>query len=268
MTTVICLIFTYLYTDLLYVYFYKNILGLKYSLKVAVFGSLCMWLFGIFAKILPQYIWGTQVTGITSIVMLGVNFIYTIVCYSSPVKKRVLATIIYTIVQAVMDMLGLRLAGMLSGNYELVMTNEPFIIFAVTTSCMTITLGTFLAVWLWKMVEQRHLKFEKYQWNCVILPVSQYLLILGIAMKYGSAAKPLPFIAIAGFILGILTDVYMFFLFKKMNDRKQTEAELERMNHQYEMEQVRYEQLKESQEEVSKIRHDFKNYILTLKQME
>lgn len=268
MTTVICLMFSYLYTDFLYVYFYKNILGLKYSLKIAVLGSLCMWIFGIFGKIFPQYIWGVQVTGVTSILMLGVNFVYTILCYASPVKKRILATIIYTIAQAVMDMMGLRIAGMLTENYELTMSNENFIAAATVCSCMAITLGTFLVTWFWKTIEQKQWKYEKYQWTCVILPISQYMLMQGIATRYSNEARPVPFIVMIGFVSGIITDVYMFFLFQKMNDRKQTETELERMNHQYEVEQVRYEQLKESQEEMAKMRHDFQNYVLTLKQME
>lgn len=268
MVTVLCLMCSYLYTYLLYVYFYKNALGLKYTLKIAVIGTLCMCVCMWFVKLFPQYIFGVQVTGIASIVSLILNFVYVIVCYSSSVKKRILVAVLYMILQAVMDLMGLRIAGMLTGNYELTMSNDFFGVMAVLCSCTTITLGTFLITWLWKIIEQKQWKYEKYQWISVILPISQYFIMQWIGMRYSDAGNPLPVIVIVGFMLGIVTDIYMFYLFHKLNEKNQAQADLKRMKHQRELEQVRYEQLKKNQEETAKIRHDFQNYLLTLKRME
>ena len=268
MVTVVGLMFSYLYTDFLYLYFYKRVLGMKYSLKVTVLGTLCMWLSGCFGKILPQYIIGTQVTGVASMLLLLLNFIYTLVFYSSTIRKRIFFTIFYTIIQAVMDLLGMRIAGMLTGNYSLTMSNNSFIGVAIICSCMTITLGTFFIVWIWKVIEQRQWKYEKYQWMCIVLPISQYSILQSTAMRYSLNAEPLPLFVIVGFVLGVITDIYMFFLFDQLNSKNQAASELKRMKYQYELEQIRYEQLKAGQEETAKIRHDFQNYIMTLKRME
>ena len=133
---------------------------------------------------------------------------------------------------------------------------------------MTITLGTFFIVWIWKVIEQRQWKYEKYQWICIVLPISQYFILQSTAMRYSLNAEPLPLFVILGFVFGVITDIYMFFLFDQLNHRNQAASELKRMKYQYELEQIRYEQLKAGQEETAKIRHDFQNYIMTLKRME
>ena len=71
-----------------------------------------------------------------------------------------------------------------------------------------------------------------------------------------------------GCILGLIADVYMLLLFVRLSKKNETKKQLEGLKHQQELEQMRYEQLKKSQEETAKIRHDFQNYILTLKRME
>ena len=68
-----------------------------------------------------------------------------------------------------------------------------------------------------------------------------------------------------GIVLGLIGDVLMFWLFERSNTRKQAEEELRKLKYQYEKEQVRYTALLEKQEEISKMRHDFQNYVLVMK---
>ena len=76
-----------------------------------------------------------------------------------------------------------------------------------------------------------------------------------------------PVIVITSLVLSVMSDIVMFYLFYRSNNRKKTEKELRQINYQYELEKIRYEQLNEGREEVAKIRHDFQNYILTIKNM-
>ena len=87
-------------------------------------------------------------------------------------------------------------------------------------------------------------------------------------MRYSVQFQSVPLEAVLGTVLAMLGDVYMFVLFYRSNKRDHAEKELNGLKHQQELERVRYEQLKESQEEMAKMRHDFQNYVLTLKQME
>ena len=76
-----------------------------------------------------------------------------------------------------------------------------------------------------------------------------------------------PIVVLGGIGLGIIADVYMFYLFHQSNNREKVEKELRQVNHQYELEKIRYEQLQDKQEEVTTVRHDFQNYVLILKNM-
>lgn len=48
----------------------------------------------------------------------------------------------------------------------------------------------------------------------------------------------------------------------QLNEKKRIEKELQDMKEQYEREQVRYEELREKEEELAKLRHDFGNYLV------
>lgn len=76
------------------------------------------------------------------------------------------------------------------------------------------------------------------------------------------------FLLIAGLFLGIFADIYMFLLFDRMHAKKEAEKELVHLKYQYELEQLRYEELIAVQEETEKIKHDFQNYLIVLNNME
>ena len=59
----------------------------------------------------------------------------------------------------------------------------------------------------------------------------------------------------------------MFHCFIHWNEKKALEAELREMQQQYEKEKLRYEELREKEEEIARIRHDFGNYVLVMKSM-
>lgn len=268
MKIVIGLMLSYLYTDFLFVYVYGSICGLKYSKKMTVFGTLLLWFSDYFLKIFPQYILGIQVSGVLNTVMLFTGIIYTVLLFEASVVKKMLLFFIYVIVQAGMDLLGMNIAGMLTGEYAFMDQSSNFTLVMLGCSSITITLGTVLFVWLWKVLERRNLKITKLQGLCLLLPMSQYAMIQGIALRYAKLGSAVPLIVGIGLIVGLLADIYMLLLLEKSNRKKQAENELQRLKRQYEVEQMRYEQLKETQEETAKIRHDFQNYVLALKQME
>lgn len=268
MKLIVSLMMSYLYTDMLLVYVFGNICGLKYSKKITVLGTIIMWISDCILKIIPQYILGIQVLGFLNMLMVISGVIYTMIIYSSSALKKIFVFFIYIFAQAGMDMLGMNIAGMLTGEYAFLDVESNFTIVLIGCSIITITLGSVGFVWLWKLLERKKLKITGMQWLCILLPVSQYAVIQGIALKYSQQQKAIPAIVGAGLIVGLLADIYMMILFEKSNQKRQAENELKQLKHQQELEQLRYEQLKESQEETAKIRHDFQNYVLTLRQME
>ena len=259
------LMIAYLYTDFLYIYYYERILGLRYSRKVTFIATFCMWVFDCTMKLFPQYLWGMDQTGIVNLIMLSSSILYAILFYNSSIIKRFLSTAVYMVVQVAMDLLGMQLATMIVGERELFET--IYVIAATVCSGITITLGTVVTVWIWKKIEEKQWEIDKYQWCSFLLPISQYAILQHIAIKYMGKINTVSIVVATGILLGLLGDIYMFWLFERNNARKRAEEELRKLEYQYELEQVRYTVLLKKQEEISKLRHDFQNYVLTMKVM-
>lgn len=260
------LMLAYLYTDFLYMFFYEGTLGMKYSLKVTAIATLSMWVFDCCMKLFPQYLWGLDQTGIINLIMFSSSILYAVVLYSGSIVKRLLATAIYMVIQIAMDLLGMQLATVIVGERELFDT--IYVIASVFCSGITITLGTISGIWLWKKIENNKWKIDGYQWFSLLLPIGQFAVLQYVGMEYASKLNGVSILIIIAIILGLLGDIYMFWLFERHNRRKQAEEELRQLQHQYEKEQIRYNALLEKQEGLSKMRHDFQNYVLMMKNME
>lgn len=268
MKLVIGLMMSYLYADMLFIYVWGSICGLKYSKKITILGTIILWISDCMFKLFPQYVLGVQVSGAANMVMIVSGVIYVLILYNSSALKKILVFLTYSFSQAGMDMLGINIAGLLTGEYAFLDVESNFTFVMIGCSMITLTLGAVLFVWFWKQLERKKFKITGKQWLGLLLPMSQYAVIQGIALKYIQQEKAIPVIVGAGLIIGLIADIYMMYLFDKSNHKNLVEKELQQLSHQYELEQVRYEQLKKSQEETAKIRHDFQNYILTMKQME
>ena len=69
-------------------------------------------------------------------------------------------------------------------------------------------------------------------------------------------------------LLSVATEIGVFELLERAEERNRLESELRQMQHYYDMEQIHYEQLRELQEQTARIRHDFQNHLLMLQSME
>ena len=259
------LMLAYLYTDFLYMYYYEGILGMKYSLKFTALVTFFMWMFDCSLKLFPQYLWGLDQTGIVNMIMLSTSVLYAVLLYNGSIIKRMLSTVIYMVVQVAMDLLGMQLATIVVGERELFDT--VYVIASTFCSGITITLGTVAAIWIWKKIEERHWKIDSYQWFSLLLPISQYAILQHIAIQYMGKLNSVSMVVLVGILLGLIGDILMFRLFERSNKRKLAEVELQQIQYQYEKEQIRYTALLERQEEISKMRHDFQNYVLAMKAM-
>ena len=167
-----------------------------------------------------------------------------------------------------MDYLGLNLTSRIVGNYDLLVIGSNFNMVAVCVSTPIITTGMFLLTKMWGILKSEEWKITRKEWPCVMLPVSQMFWLWHMIIVYSVNYKSIPVLMLIGSILGLAADIYMLVLFVNLNKKNEAERQLKELNHLYQLEQMRYEQLKENQEEAAKIRHDFQNYILALKQME
>lgn len=268
MISVLAISAAYLWNDFLYVYFYRNIFRERYSRKVTFWATITLWLVQFLTKIVPSFIIGLEVAMYLSVLMLLFHVIHLYGVFEGSIIKRAAALAIATSVQGFMDYLGLNLTSRIVGNYDLLVIGSNFNLVAVCVSTPVITIGMLLLTKMWGILKSEEWKITRKEWPCVMLPVSQMLWLWHMIIVYSVNYKSIPVLMLIGSILGLAADIYMLVLFVKLNKKNEAERQLKELNHLYQLEQIRYEQLKENQEETAKIRHDFQNYILTLKQME
>lgn len=258
---------TFLYTDFLYMYVYKYILGMKYSTKITVLGTFVMWIFDVCVKLIPQSFFALENMAVIEVAMFMSSGIYLGVFYLGTVVKKVMLLFLYSIVQMGMDMLGYQLSGIVIGNFEFLTVNYKHTLVLVGCSTVFIIMGTIIFVWMWKSIEYRKYNFYTYQWLCTVLPLSQLMILQSMTIKNITENVAVPFLRILGYFIGIIAIIYMFIIFNRHNEKMRMEIELKQLLHQYELERLRFEEMKIDQEEIAKLRHDMQNYVLTIKSM-
>ncbi len=258
---------SYLWNDFLYVYFFRRVFKEKYSKKVTFWATILLWAIQFFTKIVPSFIIGLEVAMYLSFLMLVFHVVHLYWLFYGSIVKRAVAMAISTIVQGIMDYLGLNLTSKIVGNYDLLKLDSNFNLVAVCVSITLITVGMVLLTKSWQILKSDEWKMSRREWTCVILPISQLFWVWHMIIVYSVNYQSIPLVMMCGSILAIVADLYMLLLFVRLNKKNEAEKQLKALKHQYELEQIRYEQLKERQEEMAKIRHDFQNYVLTLRQM-
>ena len=255
---------TFFYTDFLYMYVYTYLLGMKYSTKITVLGTIAMWIFDVCVKLIPQAFFALENVAVIELAMFLSTGAYIGIFYYGTVVKKLLVFFLYSIVQMGMDMLGYQLSGIVLGNYEFLTVNYKHTLVLAVCSTVFIIMGTMIFVWIWKMIEYRKYNFYTYQWICTVFPLSQLMILQSMTTKSIIENLSIPIGRILGYFIGIIAIIYMFVIFNRLNEKKGVELELEQLMHQYELEKLRFEEMKINQEETAKIRHDFQNYVLTL----
>lgn len=137
---------TFLYTDFLY--FYRKILQCKYSLKATIFITIGMWMFDCTVKLVPQYIFEIDQSVFLNVIITLSSIVYVLIVFRGTIIKRLMATLVYMIIQMLMDLAGMELAMAFTGAREIF--DVEYLSVAAFCSCLMITLGTVACVWIWK----------------------------------------------------------------------------------------------------------------------
>lgn len=266
--TIIEMIISHLYSDFLSMYVWSNILGSRYSKKAT---ALVTFLFSSSRCLLKIYLFlneGLGIVSLTSVITFLSYIVYIILMYRSSIGERLLTMSVSSIVMMLMDSLAANLMIRITGNFQFMQMNSgSYTMIYIIITNIFITVGLLLQNLGMKWIKKIRWESGWYQWLSIFLPVSQWLMGMYIGGKYLANRKMMPIMSILGMCIGIIADVYMIVIFLRSNNRRRAEKKLHQVNNQYELEQMRYERLKENQDEVAKVRHDFQNYVLTIKNM-
>ena len=263
----IVLLVKYLFDDFLMMYFYSKVLGRKYTLKTTIFYTFVWWMIQDITKILVFLGIGFVLVDVIQVCSLLIWGLYTIVVFKSTIGKKIFASIWICSLLVLLELLSYIPASILTGEFALMQADSNFTILVVLIQSPFEVLGTLLSIRLWKWVEQIEWKADYQQLIWLIFPLSQMCFLLHVAIYYTLDAIHVPVMIYIGLLLGIVTDIYACCLFIQSNQKEKVEKELKYLKAQYDFERVRYEELMKSEEEMQKIRHDYANYCMTLRNM-
>lgn len=263
----ILMFFSYTYCDAWIFYIASKNLGRKYSLKSTVVVTFGIIVLKYILKFVPMMLWGNQLAVILSPLILFINIVFIEIMFKTSFMNKIVYATIIQVVAVCMDMIGLNVTTLLVGEFAFLKADHLYTPVVVLISNIFIGVGFLGIRFLWELVAKIDWKSFRYQWLCIFLPISQYAFLSQTGFEYVNMSKKLPIIVWIGIFLGIVADIYMFVLFYHSGQRAKAEKELKYVEQQYRLERLHYEHLLKNQEEISKMRHDFQNYLLTIKQV-
>lgn len=261
------LVLKYLFDDCLMMYFYSKVLGRRYSLKVTILFMLAWWLTQDIPKIFVFLEIGFVWVDVLQVISLLLWFLFAICVFKNTLGKRILASVWVCSLLVLLELLSYIPGSILAGNFAIFDPESSFTMWVILIQSPLEVLGVLLSIKLWKWIERIEWRANVQQLMWVILPLSQMCFLMHASIRYSLNSMHIPIMIYIGLMIGIVTDAYGCYLFIRSNKRQKAEKELKYLKAQYELERVRYEELMKTEEEMQKLRHDYMNYCMTLKNM-
>lgn len=261
------LVLKYLFDDFLMMYFYSKVLGRRYSLKVTIACTLTWWLLQDISKIFVFLGIGFVLVDMLQAISLLLWFLYAICVFKNTLGKRILASVWVCSLLVILELISYIPGTILAGNFAIMDSDSSFTFWVILIQSPFEVIGVLLSIKLWKWIERVEWRANYQQLMWVIFPISQMCFLLHAGIGHSMNNAYVPVIMYIGMFLGIVADIYACHLFMKSNQKEKAEKELKHLKAQYELERVRYEELMKTEEEMQKIRHDYANYCMTIKNM-
>lgn len=268
MLTVISLVLSYGYTTIIAAVFFSRTLERRYSYKITASGSALCWIALCLLKLPFFFSVGVPNMAVFNGIGLLFMFAYQISLFRATPIKRILSMVFYYGFMFFGEMLSTHVATLIFGGNRFLQAESAYTVAGTFMICLWATLALYPAVCLWDLLMSVGKgRGEKRLWLCVLLPLSQCLLLEYFVDAYESKFRNIPPWSFGGMALGLLLDFYMFFLFYRENRQYHAEQELLMEREIYSREQVYYENLRKNQEETARLRHDYQNYMQVLENM-
>ena len=266
MYVIILNLLAYAHDALMLLLYYSKTLGRRYSLKTTALGTAGWWALQSAVRIPFTYILEDYHVTAATIAQCAVMAVYLLVFYSSPAVKKLLAYMLLLAVLGIGECATVLLTGSIfeAGSQPLELGSKYtaaglLIARPISVFCF------YTAFQIWNLFRHSSWVRGGRQWLCVLLPVSQVFLFWYINEVYIFGSEPFSIPVLAGIVLGFAADIYMLLIFDRAYERERVEKELRLQKHLHEIEQIRYDRLRASTEEVSRLRHDFQNYLLAFR---
>ena len=268
MLTVILSILAYGHDSLMLLIYYSRTLGRRYSLKITAAATGVWWVMQCACKLPVMYFADEYSMSVVMMLQCLLMGGYLFLCYGSSPAKKLLAMLLVTVTLGLAEITAILIAeNIAEAGSRVLEAGSEFTVAGILLARPLAVLAYYLAFLIWRTLERVSWLKDGRQWLCVLLPLSQLFLLWYFTEVFIDGMRHFSFLTVAGALLSIFADAYMFVIFDRAREREDMEKELRLQKHLYELEQIRYHKLMESQEELERLRHDYQNYLLLLRAM-
>lgn len=268
MYVVVLNILVYAHDALMVMLYYSQTLGRRYSLKTTALGAAGWCLLLCAVKLPLLYRTDSFSTNVLMVIQCLLMFVYLHFFYCSSFAKKMLAFLLLVATLGTAEFATVMIAGNIMGTgNKAVEAGSVYTAFGLLLMRPLAILAYYSAFQIWNLLQKSSWIRGNRQWLCAILPLSQTFLLWYLNGMYAMEMKTPPVSVFMGIFLGLGADAYMYFIFERMQKQEEMEDEVRLQKHLLKMEQLRYEKFRESLDETSRLRHDFQNYLLTLRSL-
>jgi len=253
------------YSIMLMAAFFCLTLERRYSVKATILGTVGYYIVTCILRVPVFLNSGIQYLFLLNAASILVLFLYQIACFRARWQLRILSVTIILVFMSTVELIAGRLGVMIVGSVTMLDFDSRGWIVSCLLCFLLTGFTIYPVVWIWHLFLKIKWEQNMKSWLSILFPISQYIVMESYLENYWINDVSMSYIVIVGLMIGILADFYMFILFYIENQRIRAEKELAKQKHLYELERLRYENILEGQKEASRIRHDFQNYILTIR---
>ena len=265
MLTVFLSILVYGHDSLMLLIYFSKTLGRRYSLKITSAASAVWWVLQCLCKLPVMYFADSYNMTVIMVLQCSLIGVYLFLCYGSSPAKKILAMLLLTVALGMAEIITILITENFAEAGERILeAGSQFTALGLLVMRPLAVLAYFTAFLIWKLLDRASWLKDSRQWLCVLLPLGQVFLLWYFMEVYIDGMRKFSMFSVAGALLSIFADSYMFVVFQREQERENIEKELRLQRHLNELEQIRYCSIRESQEEMARLRHDYQNYLLVL----
>lgn len=269
MWTIILSTVSYIYGFGLTALFFSKALQLRYSIKKSILLISGMAVFICIFK-LPVLYAGMDInTNLLTGFQIGFVLLHLVFVYRGTVIHKVLALLLNMLTLSVAEsfvMYLLRVNG-IYGERALE-AGATYTIIGTLIMIPLQVIACYVDCYIWNRFRNIRWQNNTHQFFCLLLPVGQIFFMEAMLQEDMVIMHKTTWLLFVGLLLSVATEIGVFELLERAEERNRLESELRQMQHYYDMEQIHYEQLRELQEQTARIRHDFQNHLLMLQNVE
>ena len=198
-----------------------------------------------------------QIMGYLQLVII---FLFLFGCFKSVWWKKVLAFLLYMVSAHLAEGIVFPIFELAGVHYTSDFSSLEFFMMQ-TAICMVMLAFSAILVTLWNLVEKKR-KIPSGTWVFLLFPLSQLMMIWN-SVKSFWADESLALPVIGGCLIGFLADILLFYVFMNYGEKEELKKEIQELNYMRALEEQHYQELQKRQEQMARIRHDFKNQMIT-----